>query len=148
MKPHLLPEDIEEFLHGKIPLTKAMETRVESYEDDKLVLIAPLAPNHNHLGTAFGGSLAAIATLAGYALLWLELGDKDAHIVIRSSKVSYDRPVRGEIRAICLRPAEGALARFRKNYERSGKGRIRLGVTIAEDDNVCVDFEGIYVAIR
>ena len=148
MKPHLLPEDIEAFLHGKIPVTKAMEIRVESYGDDRLVITAPLAANHNHLGTAFGGSLAAIATLAGYALLWLELGDKDAHIVIRSSKVSYDRPVRGEIRAICVRPAESTLTRFRKNYERSGKGRIKLGVTIAEEDNVCVDFEGIYVAIR
>ncbi|WP_035611617.1 YiiD C-terminal domain-containing protein [Haloferula sp. BvORR071] len=148
MKPHLLPEDIENFLYGKIPLTKAMEMRVEYYEDDKLVITAPLSVNHNHLGTAFGGSLAAIATLAGYALLWLELGDKEAHIVIRSSKVSYDRPVRGEIRAICLRPSEATLARFRKNYERSGKGRIKLGVTIEEEGNVCVDFEGIYVAIR
>ncbi|WP_367870127.1 YiiD C-terminal domain-containing protein [Luteolibacter sp. Populi] len=148
MKPHLLPEDIEAFLHGKIPVTKAMEIRVESYEDDRLVITAPLAANHNHLGTAFGGSLAAIATLAGYALLWLELGDKEAHIVIRSSKVSYDRPVRGEIRAVCVRPAESTLTRFRKNYERSGKGRIKLGVTIVEEDNVCVDFEGIYVAIR
>lgn len=148
MKPHLLPEEIEEFLYGKIPLTRAMEIRVESYDDDRLVITAPLAPNHNHLGTAFGGSLAAIATLAGYSLLWLELGDKEAHIVIRSSKLSYDRPVRGAIRAICVRPADTVLSRFRKNYERSGKGRVKLAVTIEEEGNVCMDFEGIYVAIR
>ena len=148
MKPHLLPEDIETFLHGKIPLTKAMGVSVESYDDDRLVVTAPLDVNHNHLGTAFGGSLAAIATLAGYCLLWLELGDKEAHIVIRSAKISYDRPVRGMIRACCGRPGEQALARFRKSYERTGKGRIKLAVTIGEDDNICVEFDGIYVAIR
>ena len=32
-----------------------------------VVLTAPLEINHNHLGTAFGGSLAALATLAGCA---------------------------------------------------------------------------------
>jgi thioesterase domain-containing protein len=148
MKPHLLPEDIEAFLHGKIPVTKAMAVSVESYDDDRLVVTAPLDVNHNHLGTAFGGSLAAIATLAGYCLLWLELGDKDAHIVIRSSKVSYDRPVRGKIRAFCDRPSEQAMARFRKSYERTGKARIKLAVTIEEEGNVCVEFDGTYVAIR
>lgn len=148
MKPHLLPEDIETFLHGKIPVTKAMAVSVESYDDDRLVVTAPLDVNHNHLGTAFGGSLAAIATLAGYCLLWLELGDKDAHIVIRGSKISYDRPVRGKIRAFCSRPGDQAMARFRKSYEKTGKARIKLAVTIEEEDNVCVEFDGTYVAIR
>ncbi len=148
MKPHLLPEDIEAFLHGKIPLTVAMGVRVQSYDEERLVITAPLDVNHNHLGTAFGGSLAAIATLAGYCLLWLELGDKEAHIVIRGSKISYDRPVRGEIRALCRRPTDQALSRFRKTYERTGKARIKLSVLIEEQENVCVEFEGIYVAIR
>jgi thioesterase domain-containing protein len=148
MKPHLLPEDIEVFLHGKIPLTKTMGVKVGSYDDDRLVITAPLDVNHNHLGTAFGGSLAAIATLAGYCLLWLELGDKEAHIVIRSSKISYDHPVRGNIRAVCMRPGEQAMTRFRKSYERTGKARIKLAVTIEEEGKVCVEFDGIYVAIR
>lgn len=148
MKPHLLPEDIQTFLYGKIPLTRAMGVAVDSYDHDRLVITAPLAENHNHLGTAFGGSLAAIATLAGYCLLWLELGDKDAHIVIRSSKVSYDRPVRGQIRATCTRPGDAAMNRFRKTYERTAKARIRLAVTIEEDGNVCVEFEATYVALR
>ena len=64
--------ETEEFLCAKIPLTRAMQVRVEGYDKSGLVLTAPLAANHNHLGTAFGGSLAALVMLAGYALLWLE----------------------------------------------------------------------------
>src|SRR5687768_7425366 len=96
--------ETEHFLHEQIPLTQSMGVRVESFDGARLILTAPLEPNHNHLGTAFGGSLSALATLAGYALLWLQLGDRQAHIVIRESTIRYRRPVRGTLRAICLRP--------------------------------------------
>jgi thioesterase domain-containing protein len=98
------PAAIEHFLRGKIPLTRAIGVQVESMDPGGLVLTAPLEPNHNHLGTAFGGSLAALATLAGYALLWLELGDQEAHIVIRRSQLDYRHPVTGTLRAFCHRP--------------------------------------------
>ena len=68
--------ETEAFFYEQIPLTRAMGVRVESYDGQQLVLTAPLALNHNHLGTAFGGSLSALATLAGYGLLWLDLGDR------------------------------------------------------------------------
>ena len=85
--------ETEAFLHAKIPLARAMGVRVERCDSEALVLTAPLEPNHNHLGTAFGGSLAALATLAGYAFLWRELRDPDAHIVIRRSELDYRHPV-------------------------------------------------------
>lgn len=86
--------ETEDFLHTQIPITRAMGVRVESWDAGRLVLTAPLEINHNHLGTAFGGSLAALATLAGYACLWLELGDRAAHVVIAESALAYRRPVR------------------------------------------------------
>src|SRR5919109_4586378 len=100
---------IQELLHTKIPITRAMGVRVEDYDGERLTLSAPLEANVNHLGTAFGGSLHALAVLSGYGLLWLELKDTDCHIVIRRSSISYERPVRGELRATCVRPREEAL---------------------------------------
>ncbi|RYD25022.1 MAG: hypothetical protein EOP86_27860, partial [Verrucomicrobiaceae bacterium] len=76
-----------DYLHRQIPLSRAMGARVETYDGETLVLTAPAELNHNHLGTAFGGSLSALATLAGYGLLWLELGSRDSHIVIRRSRI-------------------------------------------------------------
>lgn len=141
--------ELESYLHDKIPLARAMGVRVEvGASSDALVLTAPLAPNHNHLGTAFGGSLSAVATLAAYGLLWVELGDRAGHIVIHRSEMVYHRPVRGEIRAICRRPAEAELAEFRRQFAATGKSRIRLGAMIEYEGRVCVEFAGDFVALR
>lgn len=139
--------ETQQFFHDQIPLSKAMGVVVESFDEGRLVLTAPLAPNHNHLGTAFGGSLSVMTTLAGYGLLWLQLDDKSAHIVIRKSSIKYKRPVRGELRAVCESPDEARFAAFKAQFERKGKARIKLQVRIVEDDQDCVEFEGEFVAI-
>ncbi len=142
------PSELESYLRDKIPLARAMGVRVAAGEPGTLVLTAPLEPNHNHLGTAFGGSLSAVATLAAYALLWVELGDRTAHIVVHRSEIVYHRAVRGEIRAICRRPPDAELVEFRRQFAASGKARIRLGVTIEYGGRVCVEFAGDFVALR
>lgn len=143
-----LLQETEAFLHHQIPLTRAMRVHVESYDNSGLVLTAPLAPNHNHLGTAFGGSLATLATLAGYTLLWLELDDRGSHIVIQESQIRYRRPVRGDLRAMAPRIGAAALAAFRKAYEKTGKARIRLPIHVVSENKVCVEFHGIFVALH
>jgi thioesterase domain-containing protein len=143
-----LAQQIQELLHSKIPITRALGVRVEEYDGERLVLSAPLDRNVNHLGTAFGGSLNALAVLSGYGLLWLELQDTDCHIVIRASSISYERPVRGELRAICVRPEAEALAAFKKSFHEKGKGRITLSVTIEDEGVAVVRFQGTFVAMR
>ncbi|MGC4017391.1 MAG: YiiD C-terminal domain-containing protein [Luteolibacter sp.] len=140
--------ETERFLHDRIPLAAAMGVRLESYDPTGLTLTAPLEANHNHLGTAFGGSIAAAATLAGYALLWLELDDRDSHIVIRSSRISYKRPVEGELRAVCVHPGASAISRFKARFAKAGKASLPLKVLMGPPDQPHVGFEGVYVAIR
>ena len=147
MDTHLLLET-ERFLHEQIPLTQAMGVKLESYDGEQLVVAAPLEPNHNHLGTAFGGSLSALTTLTGYAMLWLQLGDRKAHIVIRESSISYKRPVRGILRAVCQRPDAATFAVFKQRFADTGKAHVRLQVSIQHADQTCVEFDGDFVALR
>lgn len=147
IRPTLL-RDTEAFLHDRIPLTKAMEVSVEAYDETGLVLTAPLAPNHNHLGTAFGGSLATLATLAGYTLLWLELDDRGSHLVIQESRIRYKSPVRGELRAHAARLAPDVLAEFRRTYQKTGKARVTLEIAILSEGQTSVEFTGTFVALR
>ncbi len=141
-------QGLEAYLHEQIPLTRAMGVRAVSYEGGEIVLESPLALNRNHLGTVFGGSLNALATLAGYAWLWLELPEPGCHVVIRDSSISFRRPVRKDPRAICRRPEEAMLTKFHRDFARAGKARLRLEVTIEEDGAVAVEFAGTFVAVR
>lgn len=139
--------DLEKYLHEKIPLTVAMGVRVAECDDAHLVLTAPLEPNRNHLGTAFGGSLHSLATLSGYSLLWWLLRTPDAHIVIRESTIRYEKAVKGELRAICRAPEPAELAAFRRDFGRKGKARLRLSATIEHNAEVAVSFTGVFVAV-
>jgi thioesterase domain-containing protein len=136
------------YLHEKIPLTRAMGVEVVSYEGGQLVVTAPLEPNHNHIGTAFGGSLNALATLAGYVLLWIELRDRTAHLVIRQSQIQFHRPVRGELRAVCQAPEESIMDDFREGFARKGKARLDLRVEMYEGGELAVEYTATFVAMR
>lgn len=140
--------EMEEFFHSRIPVTRSMGVAVETFDEGGLVLTAPLAANHNHLGTAFGGSLAAVATLAGYGVVWSLLDELAAHVVIKDSALRYLHPVMGAIRARCKVPDEVEWELFRAKFRKSGKARILLEVEICEGGRTCVEFRGTFVALK
>jgi thioesterase domain-containing protein len=136
-------------LRRHMPITKALGLRVVGREGTGLVLHSPLAPNINHKGTAFAGSLNATATLAGWGTIWLVLREHDikSHVVIQDSAVHYFRPVTGDFTATCKAPSAHAIERLVKSVAKKGRGRIELDVMIADALGDAVRFHGRYVAI-
>ena len=83
---------VEEFM-----LARHIGIIVESADDRAVVLRAPLAPNANYKGTAFGGSLYSVAVLTGWAWVtrYLAARDLPADAVIQESNVRFLAPVHG-----------------------------------------------------
>jgi thioesterase domain-containing protein len=138
--------ETEKYFHEQIPITRAMGVRVVAHDDNGFVVEAPVALNSNHLRTAFGGSINAIATLAAYGLLWLELQEQGAHVVVAESSIHFLRPVRETIRAICLRPDPEEWAAFRRTFADKGKARLALRVKVMEEGQTAAEFDGIFLA--
>ncbi len=138
--------DAEEYFHEQIPLTRAMGVRVVVHNEDEFVVEAPVALNSNHLRTAFGGSINAVATLAAYGFVWLALRDRTVHVVVAESSIRFLRPVRETIRAICPRPDPSEWIDFQTRFAAKGKARITLRVKVVEADQAAAEFEGIFVA--
>ena len=152
MKPVKVPA-FELFLHEMIPLAKAMGVGVEVSDVQSLVLTAPKEQNKNSLNTAFGGSLVSIATLAGYGVVWElmrnESGEKrEWHIVVKESRAAYRRPVIGDLRAICERPAQAAIAEFKDALTRYGKAKLKLRARVVEEGQTAVDVHAAFVVTR
>jgi thioesterase domain-containing protein len=136
----------EKFLHEQIPITRAMGLRVVANDESGFTVEAPVALNSNHLKTAFGGSINAVATLAAYGFLWMELNDAAAHVVVAESSIKFLRPVRETIRATCPRPDPNTLAAFRARFAEKGKAPIALRVEVSEGGESAAVFEGRFVA--
>jgi thioesterase domain-containing protein len=140
--------DAEKYFHQQIPITRAMGVRVVAHDENQFIVEAPVALNSNHLRTAFGGSINAVATLAAYGLLWLGLRDYAVHVVVAESSIRFLRPVRETIRAICLRPDHDEWAAFHTRFAEKGKAHITLRVNVMEAGQAAAEFEGIFVARR
>jgi thioesterase domain-containing protein len=135
----------------EMPITDALGISIDSATHADLVLRMPLAPNRNHKGTAFAGSLSALATLTGWSLLWRTMREvgETAHVVIQDSTIRYLLPVRSDAIASARLPAAGDVERLLSALRRRGKGRITLDVTIRDETDVVVaTFEGRYVVHR
>lgn len=138
--------EAEQYFHQQIPITRVMGVRVVADDEKGFVIEAPVSLNSNHLRTAFGGSINAVATLAAYGLLWLKLKQPAAHVVVAESSIRFLRPVRETIRAICLRPEPAEWAAFQTRFAEKGKARINLRVKVVEEGETAAELEGIFVA--
>ena len=144
-----MKEKLEKYLLEHIPISAAMGVAVDTASEQKIILKAPISNNINHKKTVFGGSLHAVATLACWSLLHVNLAKnygESLQIVIASSEISYTSPVTTDFKAECSMPDHAVWDRFTKILQKKGKARINLSGKIYEDGRLCVDYVGTFVA--
>ena len=140
---------LEAYLHEHIPISAAMGVTVLLADPDSVRLRAPLEPNLNHRSTVFGGSAAAIATLAGWCLLHVRLSSEGhgSRIVIQKAMVSYDHPIDGDFEATARLPESVVWRRFVTTLERKGRARVELAVDMTLKGTRVGRFQGTYVVL-
>ncbi len=123
-------------LNEVIPLTRSLAVNLVAYDGRQLLVSAPLEPNHNHQGTAFGGSLYSVAVVSAWGLVELLLADAGlaGNILIQSGEMEYLGPVEGDFYALCTLTDEDLMRRFHKSLARHGKGRLNLTAQIFQGD--------------
>jgi len=119
---------LEHELLADIPLARAMALRVAAHDGDSLTLAAPLAPNINDKGCAFGGSLASLMTLAGWGVIRLavEARGLDCDIYVQDSTIRYLAPVWGDFETIAHLAEGESFDAFFAALATRGKGRLSV----------------------
>ena len=118
--------------------------------DGRLRLRAPLAPNINDKGCAFGGSLVSLMTIAAWGLVFLELAQAgiEADIFVADSRVRYLKPVFEDIVVEAGFDDPSERATLVGTLRRQGRASIRLkSESMLADGGVAASFVGRYVAI-
>jgi thioesterase domain-containing protein len=143
------PGELAQYIHERIPLSKAMGVSVVAVEDDAITLQAPLEPNLNHRQTVFGGSASALAILASWALLHVRLqaeGIAD-RLVIQRNTMEYKHPILGQFTARSMLEHPDAWQQFTVMLARRGKARITVLVVLEHMGRVAGRFSGQFVAV-
>jgi len=125
-----------------------MRVCVASVDEGAVALRAPLGPNINPRGTAFGGSVSALAILASWALLHVRLQGEGVvdRLVIQRNTIEYQRPILGQFtaRATLVRPDRWP--QFTAMLARKGKARIAVSAVLEHAGQVGGTFSGEFVA--
>jgi thioesterase domain-containing protein len=143
------PDELERYLHRRIPLSEAMGVRVIGADEHSVTLRAPLAPNINHRQTVFGGSASAVAMLAAWSVLHVRLtaAGSDARLVVRRNTMDYEAPIAGDFEAHASIGDSGDWATFMSTLERKGKARLHASAVLREQGRVVAKFTGEFVAL-
>ena len=133
-----------------MPLIVAMRTDVVGYDGQCLRLRAPLAANVNDKGSAFGGSMTSLMTLAGWGLVMvrLQLAGLQADVFVADSDVRYRKPLYADLEAEAMLAPGESWEPFLTTLAQRGRARIQLQVRIhLPEGGVAADLAGRYVAI-
>ncbi|HHP7239615.1 YiiD C-terminal domain-containing protein [Longibacter sp.] len=146
-------QKLEAMIVEEMPITKHLEFSLAAESDGKLRASAPLKPNANHMGTAFGGSLSMLATVTGWAMMHQLVQDtvedmkRRVEVIIQEGDIEYIKPVRDNISVICERPDDDTIERFQNMLDRWGRARLDLKCKIDAAGERAVTFIGRYVAL-
>lgn len=143
--------DLLTFLHEQIPLTKSLGLSIVSLDARGALIRAPLAPNLNHLGGAFGGSLATMMILSGYIVLYDRLlkNNHHAHVILSREESEYLVPVKTDIEVLAKSPSQEDWQKFEEAFLRKGTARIAIHSEIrSESGGLSATLRGEFVAKR
>ena len=141
---------LERYLHENIPLTRAMGLKVIFANPERVLIECPLEPNVNLHGTAFGGSIVALATITGW--LWIHVYMRERKqtpkLVISESTMQYMEPVTGPFSAELRAPSDKIIRSFTQTFDRRGSARIDLHVSVLSAGEEVGLFKGTYAALK
>jgi thioesterase domain-containing protein len=142
---------LERDIRDKIVLARAMAISVGAYDVESLTLAAPLAPNVNDKGCAFGGSLVSLMTLAGWGLVKLALDHhgRDCDIYVQDSDVRYLAPVWNDFEAVARLVDRESFAAMIEALTLRGRARTRVRCVVPlPDGTAAATLEARFVAIE
>jgi hypothetical protein len=144
----------ERFLHEMIPLAKAMGVGVEVSDDRSAGVAGPegtepqFTQHRFRRKSGFPRHFGRLRRGLGNDEEPEDAEKVEWRIVVKESRAAYRRPVLGDLRAICERPAQAAIFEFKEALNRYGKAKLKLKASIVEDGNIAVDVTAAFVVSR
>ncbi len=135
-------------LRSQVPLIAHMGVDLLSWDGATVIVEAPLEPNLNTHGTAFGGSLYNVAAMTGWSAVHLTLMDAGhmPSVWVAKGEIEYKCPVRGTLRGTATVTDESR-QHLLHTYQTKGRAKITMDVVIREGNQDAVLFKAVFAAM-
>jgi thioesterase domain-containing protein len=135
---------LESEIRQGIPLAAQMAFRISELSPNAIRVIGGGTENINVHGTAFAGSLYAVATLALWGLIRARLPERST-LVLAEGKIRYRKPVHGDIVASCKIDAT-EMDRFLQRLQNRRSARLNARVELSGDQENAAEYQGTMFA--
>ena len=132
---------VEEFLHQRIPLAKAMNCRVIDSTHDAMSINTPRFANTVEGQTLFAGSIMTVGVFASWTLLQIALRRLDylpitQLINSKWSIISSPVSASSEFNAHCSLPSDKEWQQFLRMLSRKGSATVALNVSLEDKSKI------------
>ena len=136
---------VRQRLQQQLPLIEHMGIDIVSWDGEVVRVRAPLAPNLNVHGTAFGGSLFSVGAMTGWSAVLLTFMDAghSPHVWLADSRIDFILPVRGDLNAEARIGTEWR-QQLLQEFESTGRVNVNLDVTLPEAQVCAVRMQAHY----
>jgi len=140
---------LQKIIQQEIPITTSMGIKYEDFKDSSCLISVPLAPNHNHKGTAFGGSLYSACAAACYGLLYhLQVKENltNYDLLLASGEIAYSKPVQSDFKVLATLE-ENDWQHFQTKLKKQSFGKIKIKAKVftTKDQETLCNFTGQFV---
>ena len=131
-------KQLESLVHKEIPITQALDIRIEDLTEHSIRVEAPFEANKNIHNTAFAGSIYTVATIAGWSLVNSLAANHglEGSVVLAKADIQYKKPINGDIVAQCAVDDVATIDNFVHSFHRKNRSRLTLDIEVIEDDAV------------
>jgi thioesterase domain-containing protein len=148
MKTKLTPEQLKTKLQQEIPLVQHLNFEFVEATRERVTMRARLEGNSNHKGTAFGGSLYALAVISAYSLVYLGVAEEGVdtnNVVIQTGEMEYILPVDADFEIICEHVRPDTQQKFFASLARWNKVRETFIARVECRGRVCARLSSVFV---
>lgn len=142
-------KEIISTLENKITLYEHLGIESVEITPHRVSFHVSLEKNQNHKGTAFGGSLYAVAVLASYTMVLTGLKARQIDtedIVIAKGEIKYSRPVETDFDVVCEFDSLREETEFFNELKTTGKVRgVLNSYIVAEGGSRKASLKGVFV---
>ena len=143
----IIDEKFKEYiplLEGTIQIIKEMDIHIEEMRDRYVKVVLPLAPNINHIGTMYAGSLFTVGEYLGGPMFFASFDHTKYYPIVKALSIQYRRPATTDVTAEASLSKEEVEA-VQKEADANGKADWKMDLELKDKSGqVCCFMQGVW----